>query len=224
VNRGVAGVLFVLGSLVGGPLVFLAASLVVVNGVRAALLFLQASFDFSDFSYLPWVAVTALAVAVIYGINQGLMFLAVRTVGVKGRELFDAQHPTRATAGTIDLSEPYERSRRWLLVLFTVFVVAFLFSVVVGLWFGRTSDEELMRFISAGLGNEFVFVALALGVYMPFAVATFAMARTAMELEVTVVRVEGPLGRPAFLTVAWLLPPVVLVAWLILQGVTGGLF
>lgn len=223
-NRGFAAVLFILGSLLGGPLVFVAASLVVVNAVRGGVLFLQGAFDFSDFTYLPNALVAALAAAVIFGISQGLRLLAARTVGVRGRELAEGERPNTVTVGAKDLVAPYESSRRWLLVLFTLLVVTLLFSLVVGLWFARASNEELMRYIAAGLDHEFVVVAFALGAYMPFVAATFAMARVAIELEMSVLTRGAPVGRPAFLTIAWLLPPVVVAGWLIMQAVSGGLF
>lgn len=217
-NRGVAGALFLLGSLIGGPVLFLAASFATVNVLRGLVLFIPAIFDLGDFRFLPNALAAAVSLAVIYGIVQGLFWLGLRTVGSKGRDLADIAKPGGALALT-EVTPEYERSRRWLLVLFTLLVVSVVFAVVIGFWFSGTTDEELLRLISNGLGEEFVVVALALGIYMPFAVATFSMARVAQELEPVSATLRGP-----FVTVAWLLPPVLVIVWLILQWVNGSLF
>lgn len=217
-NRGVAGTLFLLGSLAGGPIFFLASSFAVVNLLRGLVLFIPAIFDLGDFRFLPNALAAAIALAVMYGIAQGLFWLGLRTVGSQGRDFADITRPEGAVALT-EASPEYERSRRWLLVLFTLLVVSVVFAVVIGFWFSRTTDEELLRLISSGLGEEFVAVALALGIYMPFTIATFSMARVAQELE--------PVGaslRSTFVLIAWLLPPLILVTWLILQWVNGSLF
>ena len=217
-NRGVAGALFLLGSLVGGPIFFVASSFAVVNLLRGLVLFIPAIFDLGDFRFLPNALAAAIALAVMYGIAQGLFWLGLRTVGSKGRDLADIARP-RSTVALTEPSPEYERSRRWLLVLFTLLVVSIAFAVVIGFWFNRTTDEDLLRLISSGLGEEVVVVALALGMYMPFTAATFSMARVAQELEPADASLRSP-----FVMVAWLVPPLILIAWLILQWVNGSLF
>ena len=220
-NRPVAAVLFILGSLVGGPVLFLAASIALVNVVRGLVLFLPAIFDLGDFRFLPHAIVAALAAGAMWLITQAMEWLGSRTVGVRGvRVMHQASDSGEVSIQPEDVSIPFDRARKWLIVLVTLLIVSVVFAVVVGIWVGRLPQNEMMLLVSQGFGDELLLVAVAMGIYMPVALATYAMARVGLELAD---HVAGSTGH-GFFAAAWLGSGAVLVVWLILQWATGGIF
>jgi len=224
-NRGVAAVLFLLGSLLGGPVIFLAASAAVVNLVRGLVLFLPNILDFGDFRFLPHALVLAVAVAVMYGINYGLMLLALRAIGVKSGDLSSADYSQPPITGTVDVTPTVgigpqvDRGRKWLLVLFTLLVVAVVFTVWMASWLDQLPAEDVWSVITESSRQQLVFVGLTMAAFIPLTVATFAMARVCFELDASASRPPS-----VFVLVAMAVPVLVLVVWLAAQWLSGGLF
>lgn len=206
-NRYLAGTLFVLASLVGGPIIFLAASVAVVNLIRGALLLLRAFLDFNDFTFLINAVPFVIAVAIMYGIYLGLQWLALRTVG--GSSIYDRPEGRE---------QIYLRARIWTTSLITLLVVALLFTGIVSLWLNQQPPDDLWSLILDRSSFELAALGIALAAYMPIAAATHTMATVGLEAA------PSDAKQPWSLWIGWTLPPVVLVIWLIIQGITGGLF
>ena len=207
-NRLSAGLLFVLASIIGGLVLFNAASIAVVNLVRGALLLLRAFFsDANDFSYLVHAVPFAIAVAVMYGIVRGLRWLAAKTVS--GPPTLDA--PENSSVLML-------RARSWTIVLTSLLIIAVAFNISLTIWLYQQDPDAIISGFLNGEGNRWMSLIIASGAYMPFAVAAHAMASVGLELSIA----EN--SKKVWLWAGWLLPPVVLIGWLISQGVTGGLF
>lgn len=201
-NRTVAGVLFVVASLLGGPLVFLAASTAVVNAVRGLFLALPALFNDLDYRLLVHAVPLAIALGLIYGVVRGTTWLAQRAVGIPN--------------SILDERAEFERANRWLTVLLTLFAVALVLAVGLGLWL-RGQDVVSLVVVS-DLGSELLAVVAISSAYMPISLAVFAMGQVRAEL------LPPEHGQVGVHVISLLGPPLVLVVWLVLQGFSGGLF
>lgn len=196
-KRLVATTGFIVGCIVGSFLVFNAATLIVVNAVRGAILVLPAIFDSQDFRFVIHFVAVAIAGGVAYGVMRGMAWLA--------RQSFPAYRVSSVALVMI--------------VLLAVAVALHVLSLFV------MNDISTMLFSADNFGEAFdqlsltFAMTLVLGyLYQPISLATFSVALVYVDQPVQLGerRIVGVLG----LT----LPVAVLVLWLVAQGFTGGLF
>ena len=196
-KRLVATTGFILGSIVGSFIVFNAATLIVVNAVRGVLLLLPAIFDAQDFRFLFHFAAVAIAGALAYGSVRAMLWVGVRSV-------------------------PPKKVHSLLLILVVLLLVAVALNLLTTILLRDMNTMLLTASSWSAAMNELTssfLVTFLLGyVYQPIAFATFVIALIYLETpsDAGEGRIVGALGL--------LLPPGVLLFWLIAQGVSGGLF
>lgn len=203
-NRSLAAPLFILASLVGGPIVVSAASFAVVNFVRGVLIFLPAIFDLSDFRFMIHLIPLAISLAVIYGVFLGTTWLARRAI-------YFGETSIAAVAAA-------QRGRAWMNILLTLFVASLSITLIIGFGFGMEYSQQLFTLFLEGAFPQAFGLVLVIGAYIPFGMACFAMAAVVVDL-------PFPNGRtPPSATIGLFLSPLALVVWIIGQWATGGLF
>lgn len=196
-KRLVATTGFILGSIVGSFIVFNAATLIVVNTVRGAVLLLPAIFDSQDFRFLFHFAAVAIAGAIAYGAIWVMVWLGKRSIS-----------PARVHSVLLVLSVGLFAAigLNLLSIVFLNDMNAMLLSAPS---FADAMDE---------LTSSFWVAILLSYLYQPLSLATFATALVYLDGHT-----EGGDGR-VVAGLGLFVPPAVLLVWLVAQGVTGGLF
>ena len=201
-NTTLARILFVIASLIGGPILLLAASIVVVNFVRGVILLIPSLLRDGDYGYLIHVIPMAIAAAIVYGIVRGTIALARKAVG--------------EPKSYLERDEEHERALRWITIVNTLLVVSLVIAILMSIFLARA---DVFTLISGGQGPDLIAAAVLTGLYQPLALAAFSLGFVELDL------VPSGNTKGRFATgFACIAPPIILIIWLVLQGVTGGLF
>lgn len=201
-SRGARLLAFLLLSIVAGPVTFFAASVIVLNAVRGAFLFLINIFEVYDFSFIPNLIAGGLSVAIAWGLLVAGIWLWRKTLPIE-----------------VGRAASYQRTTQ--IVLLTLLAASLAIALVVGLMFTSLfASTEAMIVAQMEIGRAaWVFLLILGALYMPIGWALFVCALAGGDRAD-----ESGASGTAIQIWSLILPVGMLVLWVILQWIFGGLF
>ena len=189
-------------ALVAGPFVYLISTVVVLNAIRGLILLLINFFDYNDFSFLPNLIVAALSIGAVWLLLRGGVWLWCRVL------------PDDSTS-----RQNFQRTS--MIAVLVTLALSIGFAVVVSIFLVAAAQDSAFFFDSVmevGLG-PYALLLWAGALYMPLSWVAFQIGYQTLDDSFS-----GDIGLSRLSAACVVLPPLILISYVILQWINGNIF